>query len=292
MGIKEKLYSKVIFRNILATFGLRSSYSYSVDNKTFVPYFQYKIGKYQHDFYLYFEKEPFKGRYVNEFFNKMREYNGYDLVLYMEFHYEAYADKRDFLRFLWFEISERLKLNLTKVQKLKLQSAQDWVAEKQAEVQQLQEQQLRKEVETDVRSLLQNQANNSPSETENQIKALSERMAARFDQLASNTENRFNAIADSFVTGHIQLHNDSLEKNLIQLFILLRNTKTGKAEQLFRKFSLTDMAAMLRLHFSAFKDKQLNTVQKKINEYASDLLETNNQKVKPLSDALEDFFAS
>jgi hypothetical protein len=45
-----------------------------------VPYFQYKIGPYQPDQYLYFPKEPFALRYKNEIFNKLHEYTGYDII--------------------------------------------------------------------------------------------------------------------------------------------------------------------------------------------------------------------
>jgi len=31
--------------------------------------------------------------------NKMYEYAGYDLIRYLEFHYEAYANKADFIHF-------------------------------------------------------------------------------------------------------------------------------------------------------------------------------------------------
>jgi len=42
-----------------------------------IPYFQYKIGPYQSDYYLYFAKQPYLQVYKNEIFNKMYEYEGY-----------------------------------------------------------------------------------------------------------------------------------------------------------------------------------------------------------------------
>lgn len=64
MNLKQKLFSNMILRNMLAS----------------VPYFQYKIGPYQPDQYLYFPKEPFALRYKNEIFNKLHEYTGYDII--------------------------------------------------------------------------------------------------------------------------------------------------------------------------------------------------------------------
>ena len=75
---------------MLADFGSRSAYSLS--DKNFNPYFQYKTGPYQPDQFLYFLKQP--------------EYAGYGIVQYLEFHYEEYPDKSEFLRFLSSEVSQ------------------------------------------------------------------------------------------------------------------------------------------------------------------------------------------
>jgi len=69
MNFKQKLFSSMFMRNMLASFGSRSAYSQATGS--FVPYFQYKIGIYQADQYLYFPKEPFPLRYKNEIFNKL-----------------------------------------------------------------------------------------------------------------------------------------------------------------------------------------------------------------------------
>jgi hypothetical protein len=107
MGWKQKLFSNMFFRNMLADFGERSAYSKTPGQ--FIPFFQYKIAPYQADSYLYFPTEPFSARYKNEIFNKLNEYTGYDIIKFLEFHYAAYPDKQDFIRFLHYEISERLK---------------------------------------------------------------------------------------------------------------------------------------------------------------------------------------
>ncbi len=107
MSLKQKLFSNIVLRSIFANFGNRSAYSGAPG--AFEPYFQYKIGAYQSDQYLYFPKEPFAVLYKNEIFNKLHEYTGYDVIRYLEFHFSAYPDRTDFLSFLNYEILERLK---------------------------------------------------------------------------------------------------------------------------------------------------------------------------------------
>lgn len=113
---------------MLTSFGGR--FPYSANSKELTPYFQYKIGAYQSDYNLYFAKQPSLQIYKNEIFNKMYEYSGYDLIHYLEYHYEAYENKIDFIRFLHYEVSERLKRYSPKTHKLKLQTTSDWLQEK------------------------------------------------------------------------------------------------------------------------------------------------------------------
>jgi predicted transcriptional regulator len=117
----------------------------------FVPYFQYRIGPYNADLYLYFPKEPFPLLYKNEIFNKLQEYSGYDIIRYLEFHYSAYPDKVDFLRFLQYEISERLE---REPENVRLVSAIKWVTEKKEVFQKKEDQNFRAEIEQDVRAIL------------------------------------------------------------------------------------------------------------------------------------------
>ena len=85
---------------------------------------------------------------------------------------------------------------------------------------------------------------------------------------------------------------NNLEK-LVQLYILILSIKApGEAaseNKLFKRFSATDLASILHLHFMAFKDKKFNTVQVKITE-CGDRLKINNPKVQNLNQALEAFF--
>ena len=106
MGWRQKLYTNIFFRNMLAIFGERSGYT--EESGGFVPYFQYRIGRYTADLFMYFPKEPSAILYKNEIFNKLGEYTGYDIIRYLEAHYAAYEDKQDFLRFLHYELTERL----------------------------------------------------------------------------------------------------------------------------------------------------------------------------------------
>jgi|GEM_PF-1524223 len=156
MKLRERLFSTIVFRSMLTQFGNRSPYS--VKRTAFIPYFQYKIGQYQNDYYLYFRKAPFLEVYKNEIFNKMYEYSGYDIVRYLEFHYEACSDKGEFQRFLQYEVAERLKHKVSHTYKLKLQSTLAWLAEKQGVNQADRDRALKAQIEHDVRSAFDGQA--------------------------------------------------------------------------------------------------------------------------------------
>jgi hypothetical protein len=80
MSIRSRLFTFTFFRSMLTSFGNRTPYS--AKSREFTPYFQYKIGPYQSDYYLYFAKQPYLQVYKNEIFMKMYEYAGYDLIRY------------------------------------------------------------------------------------------------------------------------------------------------------------------------------------------------------------------
>jgi len=82
MNFKQKLFSNIVLRNMLASFGNRSAYDKTAGS--FVPYFQYKIGPYQPGQYLYFPELPFVLLYKNKIFNKLLKYSGYDIIRYLE----------------------------------------------------------------------------------------------------------------------------------------------------------------------------------------------------------------
>ena len=69
---------------------------------------------------LYFPREPLAIRYNNEIFNKLREYQGFEISEYLDFHYNACIEKSKFLRFLQYETGERMELDLSTAIKSKL----------------------------------------------------------------------------------------------------------------------------------------------------------------------------
>jgi hypothetical protein len=290
MSIRSRLFNFIFFRSMLTSFGNRSPYS--ANSKVFDGYFQYKIGPYQPDYNLYFAKQPSLQIYKNEIFNKMYEYSGYDLIHYLEFHYEAYDNKADFIRFLHYEVSERLKRYSPKTHKLKLQATSDWLEEKKDEYHAQQEKLLRSQIELDVRSTLDDQAALGLN-IEATVKSLSEKLASRLEQVVLETQDKMTTLTDPFPSGNIELNTHTILDKLVQLFILVLSVKApgemASEDKLFKRFSATDLASILHLHFLAFKDKKFNTVQVKITEYG-DKLKINNPKVQNLNQALEAFF--
>lgn len=277
MALKERLFSHIFLRNVLADFGFRSANSSNPGG--FIPYFQYHIGPYKRDYYLYFPKEPFARRYKNEIFNKLFEYDRTDAKKYLTFHYVAYPDKGDFLGFLWDEITERLDHRPSKTQALKLQAALDWVTEKAAEYQAEQEQELRQ----DLKDIIGRQATSSPEETDRQINAVVEKLVPAAEKLLSG-----------YLTGNIRVTNPKYLQSIIQFFFVLQNVQhidrnRKVKDRLFTSFAATDLAILLRLCFADFKEKQLNTIQKEIAK-ANDTIKTDSEKYKRLDKALQEFF--
>jgi hypothetical protein len=105
------------------------------------------------------------------------------------------------------------------------------------------------------------------------------------EQIIIDTEERMQSLTDSFVTGNIELNNQNHLDKVVKLFKLLKDVQApkefAKAEQLFKRFSDTDIAAILRLHFKDFKNKQPNTIQVNIKK-ADENIPDKNPKVKKL----------
>jgi len=288
MNLKQKLFSNMFLRNMLASFGSRSAYT--KDPGSFVRYFQYKIGSYQSDQYLYFPKEPYALRYKNEIFNKLHEYTGYDIIRYLEFHYDAYTDPGDFLRFLKYEIGERLRA-LPKDRALL--SAQAWVIEKLDDLKKSQQEQIRQDIEQVVQGIVNKQPTASPQDVEHYVSVLVQKFTDHMDRVTSETEQGIKGLTGSFVTGDIELNNQNHEGRLMQVFIILQEltapVNVSKSDHLFKRCSDTDLAAMLHLHFKAFKGKKITTVQREIGGLRPKIKE-GSPKIKKLNDALEQFF--
>lgn len=288
MILKQWLFSSMFFRNMKADLLGRSAYSKKPGS--FIPFFQYKIEHNQpEDYYLYFPREPYAVQYYNEIFNKLSTFKPFDIVGYLEFHFAAYPNKYDFLRFLHYEITDRLKQSTKKVNRSKLESAKEWVSEKQQELQKNQQAELRREIESDVRELFPVGQTMTQKDTDNAVDKLSERM----EKILANAEEQLASITGAFVTGKIVLNNQNHEEQVIQVLKLLQTVQAppqkGRVELLFKKFADIDIAAILRFHFEAYQSQKLNTVQTKVSS-ANDHLRHNNPKVQKLTAALQEFF--
>jgi hypothetical protein len=291
MNWRQRLFSNMTWRTALASFGERSGYSKEPGG--FAPYFQYRVGPYNSDLYLYFPKEPFPLLYKNEIFNKLEEYTGYDIIKYLEFHYASYPDSQDFLRFLHYEVSERLK---RKSKNARLLSALSWVTEKRDELQRKENRDLRSEIEQGVKEIVKGQPTATPEDIDHQVHTLTEKLEKHLERMFAETEKGIQDMTGKLVTGDLELNNHNHEEKLIQLLILLQEVKAppqkAKAEQLFKSFSNTDIAAILYLHFPEFRANKINTIQRKVGDLAARLKghQSNQAQVKKLSEALQDFF--
>lgn len=288
MSLRQKLFSNMILRNIFATFGERSGYSKNPGG--FEPYFQYRIGAYNADLYLYFPSEPYSLRYKNEIFNKLDEYTGYDVIRYLEFHFTAYQDREDFLRFLHYELTERLKNG---PKNTRLLSALNWVNEKKEDYKKEAARGIRSEIQLGVQEIMKSQPTASPQEIDNRIAAFSGKLEEHLGRILAEAEKGVKELTGSFTTGNIELNNHNHEEKLIQLLILVQQIQAppqqARAEQLFKRFTAADIAAILHLHFEAFRDNKVNTVQRKVGDQA-ERMKANHPKIKKLTEALQDFF--
>lgn len=130
MSFRDRLFKYIFFRSFFTVIGDRSPYAAKATE--FTAYFLYKVGDFQEDYTLYFSKQPYLQQYKNEIFNKIYEYTGYDLIRYPEFHYQAFEDKADFIRFLQYEVTERIRQGRPKSHLLNLETTADWLTEKLA----------------------------------------------------------------------------------------------------------------------------------------------------------------
>lgn len=280
---KQRLYSNMFLRNMFADLVGRSAYT--KDPGGFVPYFQYKIEKPLRDYFLYFTEEPYALRYKNEVFNKLCTFSGADIPNFLDFHYAVYPDKEAFLRFLDFEIAERLKYKLNGGRGNKLESGLKWVNEKREGLRELNRENCRLEA-----------GQPKPYESESippGINPVPQKLGATVTEWLDDVEERMEVFKSSIPAGNIQLNNHNHREKLIQLLYLVQTiqspSRVGIGEQLFKKFTNQDLASILNLHFEGFTGKKLNTVEKNIRE-SRDLLRLDSPKVKKLEAALQDFF--
>ncbi|HEV2481490.1 MAG TPA: hypothetical protein VGS79_17590 [Puia sp.] len=249
-----KLTNRLFPRSFLRAFHLIPPESAA---QPLTPYFQYKIGAYQKDHFLYFRREPSWLRYKVEAFDKMIAMRGYDIPRFLDFHYAAYADKEDFRRFLRYEIEGRLA-HIKKYPKDSVPAYPvilKWLAEKEAP-------------DTAKTSAL--------SATDGQD-AVSEQFQQSLAELARS------------YAGNIVIRDPRQSERLIQLLILLKDLRApGKTgETLFTDFSTTDLAAILR-QIAELRDYKLNTLQKKISGCNQAM--RDDARVTALQEALTRYF--
>lgn len=281
MSLRQRLFSNMILRNMISDWVGRSG-----NNKppgTFAICFQYKIGPYKPDHYLYFQKEPSSIRYKNDIFNKLYEYSGADISDYLNFHYNLYQNKQDFLKFLKYEVYDRLNLKLSGAWKQKLLLVQYWLQEKEQELAAVQRSQLQQEIEEGMRAIVNDPEVGNPAKADELVNGLSEKLTLLVEKLS-----------EGYATGTIRVTEQKHLHSVIQFLYIFQNlqksSRNGKGHQrLFNSFSAIDMAAILRLHFADWKEKQQNTIQKEIAAVTKDF-DVNSERFKRLDKALQDFF--
>ena len=252
--------NRIFFRTMLSAFGMRP-----VDSN-FQPgirYFQYEIGPYRTDYLLHFRREPHWELYKNEIFNKLDEFTGYDLARYLNFHYDPYEGKAEFLRFLRYETSERIRYlrKRTTSWRIKLEMVLAWVEE--------QERLLDRAVGGFSPVAI---PVTQPDGTEMEI-----------------VEAGLKEVAQSYRGRIVMTDNRSLDR-IIQLLLLVKDLRAPGKEisPLFSNFSQTDIVAILH-QFEVFKDMKTNTLQKRVMKCFKEL-QPDHPKTVRLTEALTDFF--
>ena len=249
MSLRDRLF----FRTLLRSFRLMTT---EVAGEPLVAYFQYKIGPFQPDYYLYFPREPDGRRYVYEIFDKLFALEGYDIPLYLDFHYSRYSGKASFRRFLRYEMAPMLSAPAKRMRKhqVKLRVVEQWLEEQE-------------KLDT---------ANVSVDDA-----------GRGFDQVSELIEEKMTASYGSH-HGEIVINGSHQIGKVIELLILLKDLRAGKTgEELFTSFSTSDMAAILR-QFEGLRPLKVNTLQKKIAEYTAVL--RKDDKARPLENALVEYF--
>ena len=262
MSMFKKLYEQPVVRYLVYVFGI----GIRKPHRDFTPYFQYRIESYRPDFFLYFPKPPYYNVYKNEWFRKLISYHGYELTQFLDFHYQQFADKKEFLRFLHYEVAASLKARTPKTKPSAywdtLETCLLWVNEQ--------------------KDLLE-PAPPFPGSP------VPEHVAVNGQARGLDIESHVAELMNSFA-GRITLNNHHHLIRVIQVLILLKDLSTSgkKPLSLFNNFSTTDLAAILR-QFEELKDLKVNTIQSKISE-ANAELQPDDPKTEKLIKALTDFF--
>jgi hypothetical protein len=279
MNAFRKWMSNPTSRTLLGIFGFRRP-GFLHRNDPYVAFFQYRIGPDQCDYYLYFESPPKKFGYRNEVFRKMREYNGHDLICFIEFHYKACEDKDGFISWIKYETLEQLNFlqpeGRSKVgfmtEKGRMEAMLLWAQEEGKKLQAIA--QLPPPEMTQVPEIIQGSVAEGKQDPvdkiEEEISALLRTHQGRIDLL----------------------YNEHHMKKVIQVLSLLQDLREPgkKGLPLFKNFTDMDMAALLR-QFVQFGDYKTNTLQVKISGIKSEM-KLNDPALENLVKALQDFFFS
>jgi hypothetical protein len=246
--------NNLFLRWMLRSFHLTTSDSAS---QPLIPYFQYKIGPYQRDHFLYFRREPNWLRYKFEAISKLNAMRGYDIPRFLDFHYSAYPDKQDFRRFLRYEVEGWLAYiqKHPKAADHEYEVVLKWLAEKE-------------ELAAD---------------------KISVAPAIRDDKEVSEVvQENLTALHRSFA-GKIVINGPQQLERFIKLLIIVKDLRApGKpGEALFSSFSTTDLAAILR-QFTELGEYKVNTLQKKIAECNEAM--RHDARIEPLREALTRYF--
>jgi hypothetical protein len=310
-------------KNFMLWFGV-NNYSNTIDQ--FTPYFHYTIGKPKEDYGLYFHKQPSSWQYHANIFLRLGAYRPHEAIKYLEYHYDLYPDKKDFLLFvqrnLQFRISNTrtdrdLPWLIISRQSLKWTEEKLLELENDKEIQSIDEfinkglpelvkNELNKKLTIDDRALVgrfPDQDLVDPLTDQARVDQLAEKIydhikdpvKERMEGIMIEYENKMMRLADQHETGNIHLTNISHKEKLITLFLCLKDL-SGKSkgrnkagELLFSEMSLTDIAMILRLHFAQFKNIKVGSIEKQIYEVNTNR-EMDDPEFMELSRALQKFF--
>jgi hypothetical protein len=271
MRLIKKMYDPIFVRFLLALFGMNGPLR--KHRRDFTPYFQFKIGSYTADYYLYFPRAPYYNVYMIELIRKFSEYYAYGLVQFLDFHYEQFPDKKEFLRFLRYEMTIRLKWKTPKskssVYWQTLETCLVWVDEQEALL----------ETQGRPGSAVPAPASSAPASSAPALSAPASSEQEHIDDEFTPSPN-----------GKLTLNNRLHRVKLMQVFILLKDLNgPGKTPlPLFNSFSAVDVATMLQT-LPEYQDKKLNTIQKAVTD-AYKRLDIGDANTKKLIEALTDFF--
>jgi len=278
--------------------------NYPDERGKFTPYFQYEIGPYNDDFRLYFPKLPNAKLYYNSIFLKLWAYNPQDAIKYIEDHYNSYPDKNDFLLFLKRQLQYRIDQlkHIKSLDRVSLATISlNWVEEKIIDLKdsqkvQVYDQYIKQELTLIIKNELQSNSS-TPSDAAS-VNKLTDQITAnlqmKMDAIVNSTEEKMTHLADKYETGDIQLANVNLKDKLIALFICLKDstskpTKNNKSgDPLFSKMDLTDIAQILRLHFTHYKGSKVDSIERPIYKVNNSV--KGDPAYQDLTKALQSFF--